>query len=196
MFYPPQSRAVVAQAAEKLQAKGEPFDLELPFDTADGTRLWVWAAGAVESHSGSISRVYGTFQDITQRRLQELTLAGALGSLQSTIAAIPDILFETDAQGDSVSFNFASANPFGVDPDVLLGRTSEEVLRPEIAAVIRAVMADVEGAGSVAGHILRIDEPGGAVWFELSAAERTAACLDLPGGFMFLARNITLSPAR
>jgi len=65
-FFPPGSR-------EKLEAavlKRESYDLELDFVTARGRKLWVRTTSMAETINGEV-RLYGIFQDITDRKQNE-----------------------------------------------------------------------------------------------------------------------------
>ena len=70
-FYAPEAKPIIAQAMQRAIEYGEPFDLELPFITAKGNRLWVHAIGQVRQSDGKTTKVFGTFQDITERRTLE-----------------------------------------------------------------------------------------------------------------------------
>jgi len=67
-FYPPDARRVLEEALRQCEHAGTPFDLELPFTTARGHRLWVRTLGRAEMKQGRAVRLYGAFQDITARR--------------------------------------------------------------------------------------------------------------------------------
>jgi PAS domain S-box-containing protein len=67
-FYPPDARQTVTEAMEHAVRAGTGFDLELPFVTARGHRLWVRVLGRAQLKDGLATRVYGAFQDITGRR--------------------------------------------------------------------------------------------------------------------------------
>ena len=67
-FYPPESRSVLDEAFKRARSDGTPFDLELPFTTARGHQLWIRILGQAETHQGTITRLFGGFQDITARR--------------------------------------------------------------------------------------------------------------------------------
>jgi signal transduction histidine kinase len=73
-FFAPEARATIITAMETAIARGTPFDLELPFVTATGRRLWVRAQGQAERRDGQTVRVWGAFQDITERRLADENL--------------------------------------------------------------------------------------------------------------------------
>ena len=70
-FYPPEARPTLVAALDAALREGTPFDLELPFVTAGGRRLWVRAVGRAHSSEGRVVRLVGAFQDITQRRAVE-----------------------------------------------------------------------------------------------------------------------------
>jgi PAS domain S-box-containing protein len=74
-FFPEHSRAILEPALERLNATGEPYDLTLDFDTADGRRRIVRATAAAERRGDSIIRLYGTFQDVTDLKRTERRLA-------------------------------------------------------------------------------------------------------------------------
>ncbi|MEZ4383850.1 MAG: ATP-binding protein [Nannocystaceae bacterium] len=67
-FYAPEARPIIADAVARSVASGESWDLELPFVTGSGRRLWVRALGEPEVEGGRVVRLFGTFQDITERR--------------------------------------------------------------------------------------------------------------------------------
>src|ERR1019366_4256390 len=50
---------------------GEPFDLELQIETAKNKRLWVKALGQSRTLNAGTRTLFGTFQDITERKQSE-----------------------------------------------------------------------------------------------------------------------------
>ena len=67
-FYTPASRPVIEQALQRTIESGEPFDVELEILTAKGNLRGVKAIGKLDREH---SRVYGFFQDITERKLAD-----------------------------------------------------------------------------------------------------------------------------
>jgi diguanylate cyclase (GGDEF)-like protein len=68
-FYAPESQPVIRAAVEAGMQTGEPWDLELEIITAKGRRRWVRATGKAEfGADGSPVKLWGSFQDITDRR--------------------------------------------------------------------------------------------------------------------------------
>lgn len=67
-LYEPQSRTLLAAKFEVCASEGQPFELELESDTAQGKRLSVRVVGeAHRNDDGEIVRVQGAFQDISEQ---------------------------------------------------------------------------------------------------------------------------------
>lgn len=73
-FYPPQQRAEVARLLDRAVSKGESFDFESDFTTADGRSRRVRSMGEVQSVGGIPVALTGVFQDITDRHAHEQVL--------------------------------------------------------------------------------------------------------------------------
>jgi signal transduction histidine kinase len=69
-FYAPTSIPRIRRAVETAIATGAAYDLELEIIRADGARRWVRTTGAREGEPGHY-RLFGVFQDITDRRSLE-----------------------------------------------------------------------------------------------------------------------------
>jgi PAS domain S-box-containing protein len=66
-FYPPESRSEIERGVQRALSDGLSWDLDSPFITAKGNHLWVRAVGHAEFSEGKAIRLYGTFQDITEK---------------------------------------------------------------------------------------------------------------------------------
>ena len=67
-FYTPESRQILEPALRRAIEQGEPFDVELEIITAKGNTRSVHAIGRTDFEN---RRVYGFFQDITERKQME-----------------------------------------------------------------------------------------------------------------------------
>lgn len=65
------NRDLITQAFTEATQKGKPYNLELLITTEKGNQKWVRAIGRPEMHNGACIRVYGTIQDITEKKLRE-----------------------------------------------------------------------------------------------------------------------------
>lgn len=70
-FYDLEGRHELTKTINEAITTGKPWDLELPFTTAKGRRIWVRAMGQARFENGLAVKLLGTFQDITPRRNAE-----------------------------------------------------------------------------------------------------------------------------
>ncbi len=70
-FYHPEDKKELEKAVRKTMAEGIPYDMECRFVTAKGNEKLVRAIGTGEFEDGKLVRVYGSFQDITERKAKE-----------------------------------------------------------------------------------------------------------------------------
>ncbi|MEO8449616.1 MAG: response regulator [Gemmatimonadota bacterium] len=70
-FFAPEAQAVIAKALRRTVTGGEPFNLELPMDTATGRRIQIRMIGTPFVVDGRTVRVVGSAQDITERHRAE-----------------------------------------------------------------------------------------------------------------------------
>lgn len=73
-FYAPEFIPIIRAAVERGLATGEGWDLELDIITGKGSRVAVRALGQPEFHDGQVVRLFGAFQDISQRKQAEQVL--------------------------------------------------------------------------------------------------------------------------
>lgn len=66
------SREVISKAFNKTIETGEPFELDLILVTYNKNEKWVRSVGQAEYVDGKLIRVYGTFQDIHNRKITQL----------------------------------------------------------------------------------------------------------------------------
>ncbi len=70
-FYQPDSRRRLKAAIQETIATGAPFDLELALVSGQGNAFWGRAIGRAITEGDRITRLSGTFQDITERKRAE-----------------------------------------------------------------------------------------------------------------------------
>jgi PAS domain S-box-containing protein len=76
-FYAPEARGVITAAVQTAITEGKGWDLELPLITAQGRPIWVRAQGTVVMRDNTAVKLFGAFQDITERKTAEKNLAEA-----------------------------------------------------------------------------------------------------------------------
>ncbi len=83
-FYHKDSRPVIQKAVKEALEHGKPYDLEVKFINMQGRELWVRTIGLAEKKDGIVSRLYGTFQDITEQKRSEEELIEAKNKAQQS----------------------------------------------------------------------------------------------------------------
>lgn len=81
-FYPSEARPIISAALENTLRDGTPWDLELPFITAKGKRIWVRAIGQALRVEGKTVQINGVFQDITASKQAKEALLQANADLE------------------------------------------------------------------------------------------------------------------
>ncbi len=69
--YEPEDRPVILAAFQRCVEEGQPYDLEVPFTTVKGRRLWIRTTARPERARGKVVRVIGNVMDITERKRAE-----------------------------------------------------------------------------------------------------------------------------
>jgi PAS domain S-box-containing protein len=70
-YYTQEARPVIREAVQRAMEQGEAYDLELPIVTAKGNPLWIRTMGQAEFRDGKCVRLFGAFQDITERKQKD-----------------------------------------------------------------------------------------------------------------------------
>lgn len=101
--------------------KGKFYDTELQIITAKGNERWIRTTGKPEIQDGKCIRIYGSAQDITQRKATEKALMESRNKFQTLVQSIEGIVWEGNAQTFEMTF---------VSPQVreVLGFSPEEYL--------------------------------------------------------------------
>ena len=101
-FYAPASKPIIANAVQRVIEFGDPFDLELDIITAKGNLRTVHAIGKADFEH---RRVYGFFQDITERKRAEDHLRESENEFRLLAESMPQIVWITRTDGWNIYFN-------------------------------------------------------------------------------------------
>lgn len=218
-FYEPASRAVLSAAVERGLRSGQPWDIELPLRTARGRRVWARAVGEVEFEDGRPVRLFGAFQDITERRRLHQQSEEREAFLRLLTDSLPMRIAYLDRERRYRFVNAQWCRDSGIEAEAALGRTraelfpdlTDEPLRERAQAVLRGEPQRFELDEMVQGRLrhfeqrLTPDRPGddglvrgffvaGIDITERSAAERrlreVAAILEHTTDFVIQANRV------
>lgn len=82
--YEEQDRPRIVEVFRRCAEQGVPYDLEFPFTTATGRRLWIRTTAEAVYDGGRVARVVGNIMDITDRKQAEEILKARLRLSESS----------------------------------------------------------------------------------------------------------------
>jgi PAS domain S-box-containing protein len=126
-FYAPEWRDIIKKAITGAIEKAEPFDLELEIITARGNRLWVKAVGASKVTKNNTVKIFGTFQDITERKLTENKILESEKKFRSYIDNAPTGIFLADNGARYLEVNDAACKMTGYSREELLDMSIQDL---------------------------------------------------------------------
>ncbi len=163
-FYAPEARPLIRQAIDTALADGSPWDLQLPFVTAKGRCLMVRAQGEVVLEGGKVVRLFGTFQDVTERHWAEREALDSQRRLRLLTDNLPALVAHVDNEQRYRFLNAHIERTEGTVVSTALGRTVREVrgeathalLAPHIQKALRgekvAFTYAARGANGISRH--------------------------------------------
>lgn len=111
--------------------------------------------------------------------------------LESTLSAIPDLLFEVDLLGVIHHVRAAHQELLQAQAISLLGRPIAEFLSPEAAASCLTALEEAHAHGHSHGKTYQLQLDGASHWFELSVARKESRGTAQAPRFIVLSRDIT-----
>ena len=124
-FYRADFRQTVSLNLEECIKTGESFDFEAIIVTAEKKELWVRAYGNSEFVDGKCKRLYGSFQDIHERKLAAIKLEKSLNALRDYKFSLDQsaIISFTDKKGVIISVNDNFCNISKYKREEIVGKT-------------------------------------------------------------------------
>lgn len=170
-FYHPDARPIIAAAVQQAIEHGTPYDLELQFTSASGRLLWVRSLGRTTHVDGKTVRLYGTFQDITDRKLVELARQEQEGLSRTFIEHFNDIVFTVTPDGEIRYIGPNTERHMGYTPNDLLGSQFAPLVHPDdIPACFEHMLSVLQGEGSRELECRVLHKNGQYRWFATTGA--------------------------
>lgn len=121
------SRDAINLAINKAIVNGDSWDLELQIINTKGREVWVRALGSSEFENGICKRVYGTFQDIDERKRNELEIHQSRNLLNNVLQAASEIsIIATDNKGIITVFNKGAEKLLGYNSKEVIGKKTPD----------------------------------------------------------------------
>lgn len=146
-YYQPPHRQAIEQAVQRSLAQGDPWDLEVQMQRADGQAIWVRARGEAEWRDGRVVRLSGSIQDITQQIKARQDIEQARRLLQAAIDTVDEAFVLFDPQDRLVLCNDKYRRLYAQSADLIVpGASFEAIIRGGVARGQYAIPAGREEA--------------------------------------------------
>jgi two-component sensor histidine kinase/PAS domain-containing protein len=129
-------------------------------------------------------------RDATRRHEVEDELLAKKAKLSAMLDALPDLMFEVDAEGRYYDYHSPRSDLLAAEPEVFMGRLINDILPADAARQTMDALRDAAGRGYSSGTQIELPMPQGPKWFELSIA-RKQTIPDEGVRFIVLSRDIT-----
>ncbi|MGB0749886.1 MAG: PAS domain S-box protein [Magnetospiraceae bacterium] len=153
VVHPDASEEMAAYLQEHIIGARQPFDKIYPIlGQSDGRVKWVHGRGRLRlAEDGSLIELFGTIQDITERKEAEDALRTSEAHLKTLIQTIPDLVWLKDPDGFYLSCNRKFERFFGAAEADILGKTDFDFVDSDLAEFFRQMdrLAIEKGGPSV-----------------------------------------------
>jgi diguanylate cyclase (GGDEF)-like protein/PAS domain S-box-containing protein len=122
-------------------------------------------------------------QKVKQRTAELLV---SKNQLETTLNAVPDLLFELDEHGRCMSFHFPSTALLNFPTNMIVGLTVKDVWPTEATNAVMAAITEAKDKGHSHGKDFKLALAGDIHWFELSVSHKLASIEATPSFIMIL----------
>jgi PAS domain S-box-containing protein/diguanylate cyclase (GGDEF)-like protein len=127
-FYSADAQKTLEMSFNRAVTHHEPYTLELPFIGANGEHKWVRASGKIRYADQIGTHVYGSFEDITERKNMLASEKSTNKYLKSIVDNIDDCIITVFANGTICSVNNEVKKAFGYSPYELIGQNISKLI--------------------------------------------------------------------
>ena len=129
-------REMVRQKVKQAIEKHSSYDIEVPFITAKGKKIWVRTIGQIQVVDGKAVRLYGAIQNITEYKEAALKLQNSEERYKLLAENTNDLITLNDKH-----LNYLYVSPSikilrGYEPDELVGKNLVDNIHPEDTSVV------------------------------------------------------------
>ncbi|SOD12654.1 PAS domain S-box protein [Pedobacter xixiisoli] len=126
-FYTESSRELIQTAVDAAMKDNKKWDLELQITTAQGKTIWVRALGKAEFENGVCKRLYGTFQDIDEKKTIQLEMQKSQAILSAFVQHTPVAVAMLDKQMNYIAASNRWISDFSLEDSFALGKSYYEL---------------------------------------------------------------------
>lgn len=167
-FYKPgRSEETISRAVKNCIDNNVPWDLELQIITAKGAERWVRTIGQAEREHGKCVRLYGTFQDIHERKIAEEASRRAFEEKVNILETLGDAFFTVNKNWIVTYWNKMAERLLQMPRNEILGKNLWDVYSDAV------VLTSYEGyhTAMLERRTIQFEDyyPALKMWFEITA---------------------------
>ncbi len=157
-----------------------------PLSQADGTRLWIDTTKVpLLDETGQPFAVLGVYEDVTGRKQMEESLRKSEERNRAIVAALPDFLFQIDADNRFIDCHTSDPNTLLLPPEQVIGQRAEDILPPALVALTAEKVQQTLRTGEMQIYDYELEVHGEERYFE------TRMTVSGPQSVLALVRDIT-----
>ncbi|WP_375479431.1 EAL domain-containing protein [uncultured Nostoc sp.] len=146
-LYHPEDREKIREAVERAMSTGESYKLILSAFQTDGSTIYIEGIGHGEFNTdGKVIRLYGTAQDVTERKQAEIALKQSEIRYRAIVEDQTEFIVRYLPDGTITFVNQAFALYFGRSPEELIGSCYQPIVFEadweRVAQLIASMSAD------------------------------------------------------
>ncbi len=130
--YDEKDRQIIMEAFQKCVDEGISYDLEFPFTTVKGNRIWIRTTAQAEKENDKVVVVIGNIMNITERKQAEEALKESEEKYRSLVETIDEGIGNVDKNETFTFLNQAAADIFGYPQKEMIGKNLKELTSPEM----------------------------------------------------------------
>jgi two-component system cell cycle sensor histidine kinase/response regulator CckA len=148
---------------DRDRALQRPGKYEVCFRRADDSRCWVLLNSLLmDAPPGEVGgTIVSSLVEITERKRQEDAIRQSEERFSAFMKYLPGVAFIKDLTGRYLYYSPASSTLFGIDPEDIAGKTTEEVWPAEYALIYRAGDEKAVASGRPSESVAPVPHPGG-----------------------------------
>lgn len=124
-----ESKKKLDDAIDKAVKTGKGWDLELQIVTRQGVEKWVRIIGEPKLVDGKCVELFGTLQDIDERKKSELEISRSRKLLNDVIGSATEVsIIATDTSGLITVFNKGAENMLGYTAEEMIGKQNPSII--------------------------------------------------------------------
>ncbi len=123
-----ESRERFTSAVGKAMSQGVSYDFESEVITSKGNEIWARSIGNIEFRNDVPYRMYGSFQDITDRKKMQLEVVKSEEKYKSLFNSFSDIYYRTDENNNVIAISPSVEKHYGYKVEELIGKKSDTLV--------------------------------------------------------------------